>query len=54
MLGVAWRPFPQTETLVHVGADIESACCLQLTGDGAGAYTYTRQTMGGVREHFME
>lgn len=35
--------FPQ----IHVGADTESACCLQLTGDGAGA-PYAGQTMGGM------
>lgn len=47
LLGVAWCPFPQTANLVHVGADTESGCCLQLTGDGAGA-PYTGQTMGGT------
>lgn len=52
LLGVAWRPFPQTATLVHVGANTESACCLRLTGDGAGA-PHAGQTMGGVRERFM-
>lgn len=38
--------FPQTAALVHVGADTESACCLQLTGDGAGA-PYAGEMMGG-------
>jgi len=38
LLGVAWCPFfSQTAALVHVCADTESACSLQLTGDGAGA-----------------
>lgn len=41
--------FPQTTALVHVGADTESVCCLQLTGDGAGA-PYAEERWEGGRE----